>query len=172
MLSFYATYRWKKGIPYGTELASPHTIDSYKIISDPYYKRLTIEKYRQGAFLEVVFDSHFIDFRHLNERNQKAWGRQTIEETTTTTTCLIRDMDDRILFLEKHHFKNGRCLSCEIFTPQGWLLAINQMFYQEWGDAFNGVILYDRERIPVMKKSYSLTPEHEFHEVLEENWHI
>lgn len=168
----YAAYRWKKGIPYGTTTTSSHTIDAYKIIHDPYYKRLTIEKYRQGTFLEVVFDSHFIDFRHLNERNQKAWGRQIIEETLTSTTCLIRDMDDRILFLEKHYFENGLCLSCEIFTPQGWLLAINQMFYQVKGDLFNGVILYDREKNPVMKKRYSLTSENEFHEVLEECWNI
>lgn len=168
----YAAYRWEKGIPYGTITASSDTTDTYKIIHDPYYKHLTIEKYRCGTFLEVVFDSRFIDFRHLNERHQKAWGRQIIEESLPSTTCLIRDMDDRILFLEKHHFENGLCLSCEIFTPQGWLLATNQMFYQEKRDSFNGVILYDRERVPVMKKSYSLTPEHEFHEVLEECWNV
>ncbi len=131
----------------------------FKIIADPYYKHISIEKYVDGKWDSVVYDSSRLDFRKMNERDQRAWQKEVLVETADSVECLIRDQDDRIVFLEKHSFKNNVPIECQVFSPNGILLATQKMHYTEWGSAFNGVTLSDSLERLVLKKTYDFDPQ-------------
>ena len=70
MFKYYSDYYWKDGKPYGKDEINPNQSPfAYKIVQDPYFKRFSIEKYRQEHFEKNVYDSILLDFRHLSLKN-------------------------------------------------------------------------------------------------------
>ena len=166
MTVFFLDYYWKEGKPVGRqavtlEEASALKIVSYKIVIDPYYKRISVECYLEGKWHSVVYDSFLLDFRKLNERDQLAWQKEVLSSSNdgNEVSCLIRDQEDRVVVLEKHQLKNGVPISCKIFSPHGVLVASQEMHYLSWGGAFNGVILLDTSGRVVLKKTYAFDEE-------------
>lgn len=169
MTKHYQNYAWKDGIPYGVHEIDPSSEVSYKIVMDPYWKRISIEKYLKGYFEGIIYDSILLDFRHLKPSEQMAWQRTVVSETTEMTSCLIRNQDDRVLFIEEYYKNN----ECHVKSAQGILLSIHKIYYEANGDPFNGVILYDINEHPVMFKKYDIDPlVGDFGELLEECWHL
>lgn len=169
---YFLDYYWKNGIPYGKEIVHClESMPSYKIVSDPYRKRISIEKYLSGHFIESIYDSILLDFRHLKAAEQHAWQHSSISENESTSTSLIRNQDDRILFKEYSVFEQGFCRKCTIYSPQNILLSVHKMYYERLNDSFNGVILFDVNEHPVMKKKYEVDQDTgEFSVLLEECW--
>ncbi len=156
MSKYYKDYLWKDGIPYGVEAIAEITKnDSYKIVADPQNKRISIEKYLQGSFSTVIYDSLLLDFRHLKQPEQLAWQKIPINESQDLMVCLIRNEEDRVLFMETHVFVSSLCRECHVSSPQGISLSIHKMFYKSLGDSFDGIILYDQNEHPVMCKHYA-----------------
>ena len=88
-------------------------------------------------------------------------------------SSLIRDQNDRVILLEHYTFEKGRCRSCQVKSPHGHPLTSRKIFYKDFGDPFDGVILYDANEKPVMKKTYEMIPEfREFGELIDENWNL
>lgn len=167
----YRNYYWKAGKPYGQELVVPESPLAYKIVTDPYGKRYSIEKYREGQFESVVYDSLLLDFRHLTAANQMAWQRENLKEEETCIVCLLRNQEDRAILLETHHFDKGVCLSCDICSIHGLSLATQRLYYQSKHHPFDGVVLFDLENRPVMMKTYQVDPlSGEFTTLLTEEW--
>lgn len=163
-------------MPYGIagkfSQKEPGDDDSYyKIISDPYHKRISIERYTQNAFSHVVYDSALFNFKSLTPAEQNAWQKTTVNETDTNIICHIRNQDDRLILIEEYSFNNNLCLKCHSYSPHGILISIQHMFYQFLKNPFNGTILYDSNQHPVMYKRYEVDlTTHEFTEVIEEQW--
>lgn len=156
MVTFFLDYQWKNGKPVGRQAAMPSAPLCYKIVADPYYKRISVECYREGKWDSLIYDSVFLDFRRLNERDQLAWQKEILPSSSVSEAdCLIRDQDDRVVFLEKHQLKDGVSVSCKIFSPHGTLLAHQEMHYVCWGAAFNGVTLSDSTGRLALKKVYA-----------------
>lgn len=172
MNQHFADYYWKNGRPKGTTpLAKPQEHEnSFKIIVDPYFKRFSIEKYVFGKFSAISYDSIFLDFRKLSPQEQLAWQRETISEENGKMTCLIRNIEDRIILIEELEFTNLLCKNCRIFSPHHVHLSTHRMYYKLLGDPFNGVSLHDSQGKPCMYKKYEANEQGEFGEVLEENW--
>lgn len=172
MTKYYRDYRWEDGVPVGLEAVEEiASQDTYKIVADPYRKRVSIEKYLQGKFSEVIYDSQHLDFRHLKQPEQTAWQKIPIEEDPEKTVCLIRDQNDRVLFIETHYFSGMLCRECRVETPQGVLLSTHKMFYTLLHDPFDGVVLFDSNRHPIMVKKYTYDKDSgEFTTLLEEQW--
>lgn len=159
MYLHYQDYVWQSGKPKGTVPAIPaETPVSYKIVIDPYFKRISIEKYHYAVFNQVVYDSIFLDFRRLTEKDQNAWQREKKSETTQELISFLRNEEDRIVLIETIVFEGERCKSCSLSSIHGVPIAVHRMFYEKWGDPFNGVVLYDRENKRVLKKSYAVDP--------------
>lgn len=173
MTKHYQDYKWKEGIPYGINaLDSPRGIN-YKISMDPYRKRITIEKYQDQTFDTVLYDTAFLDFRSLKSLDQTAWQKSILTESPKQITCLLRNQDDRVVFVEEHHMENGCCRECRVHSPQGYPLSIHKMYYKALGDRFDGVILYDPQFRPVMYKTYQIDPKtSEFSDLIEECWKV
>jgi hypothetical protein len=169
---FYKDYVWKNGKPYGIKPFSPEKEESsYKIIADPYYKRISIEKYRGNALDKCVYDSFLLDFRHLTLKDQMAWQREIVEETENQQICLVRDQNDRILFMETLFYGDEQCRKCVVSSVHGILLAVHCLFYEHLQDEFNGIILYDSENRLVMEKEYEWDSERgEFTTLVSESW--
>jgi hypothetical protein len=173
MIKHYQDYYWKMGKPVGRGVVDPNASTSYKIIVDPYFKRFSVEKYRTGQLDKVVYDSYLFDFRHLKPREQAAWQRETIQEDENTMTSLLRNIDDRAILIEEQTFEKGQCRSCTIKSIHGLPVSVHKMYYKALNDPFNGVVLYDLEERPIMKKTYETDPETgEFTEVISENWNM
>ena len=170
MVKHYRDYRWENGKPVGIS-AFPELVQgvvSYKIVADPYYKWISIEKYIGTEWNGVVYDSKLFDFRVLKQGNQTAWSRTPL---TTENRSLIRDENDRVICIEEYFFREGRCILCNVYSTHGILLSIQKILYTDFGDPFNGVALFDREGHSVMNKSYELDPEtEEFGELKQEQW--
>src|ERR1700722_17709087 len=104
MSNFYHDYLWKNGIPYGlgTSLeAISGDKEVYKIAMDPYRKRSAIEKWHSGKFLQVIYDSALLDFRHLQPSEQTAWHKVNVHEDNDNVVSEIRNQDDRTILIEK-----------------------------------------------------------------------
>lgn len=173
MNSHYRDYFWKLGKPYGMGKINFDCSVSYKIIADPYYKRISIEKYAYGKFSQMVYDSIFLDFRHLKLPEQVAWQREVRQEEANRTTCLLRNQDDRAILIEILEFQDHYCRSCVIQSIHGIHLSTHRMYYKKLHDSFNGVILYDQENHPVMKKIYEIDPlTEEFNQLISEEWNM
>lgn len=169
MSKLFRDYVWKEGIPYGIKpLTEDQTGTSYKIVMDPYRKRISVESYLDGSFSHIVYDSYLINFRHLNPVEQTAWQKEELPSGAS----LIRNQDDRIVFKETYVFKDELCRECHVSSPHGIPLSTHKMYYKSFGDAFDGVILYDKNDHPVMQKFYSVDESGEFNELLSENWNL
>jgi len=172
MIKSYASYRWKMGRPYGVNGEIEDGV-SYQILADPYRKRMSIERYERETFSSVIYDSALFNFRHLKAEMQIAWRKDVIKETAQEMTCLIRDQDDRIILREVYTFEKAFCKECRAFSPHGIPISLQKMFYKKLGDPFNGVILFDINDIPVLKKIYETNPSTgEFTTLLEEFWEV
>lgn len=173
MNSHYRDYFWKTGKPYGKDKTDQNDPHSYKIIADPYYKRISIEKYAHGQFKQIIYDSIFLDFRHLKIPEQAAWQREILVEDMRQTICLLRNQDDRAILTETLEFENNLCRSCQIHSIHGFHLSTHKMYYECLADPFNGVILYDIEGRPVMFKTYEVDPiTYEFNQLKTEEWNM
>lgn len=174
MSKLYKDYFWKEGIPYGMGTLESHenvSSEAYKIVMDPYRKRISIEKYIGEKFNGVIYDSALFNFRHLKPAEQMAWQKFTILETPEKIESLIRNQDDRVVVREVYSFEKGFCRECQAFSPQGYPISIQRMYYTALNDPFNGVVLFDTLQHPVLYKKYSVNEETgEFAELLEEQW--
>jgi hypothetical protein len=172
MSKYWQDYIWKNGSPYGVrDISDNEWKTAYKIVSDPYHKRIAVEKYVQGNFSAVIYDSALLDFRHLKALEQAAWEKTIIKEDETSMECLIRNQDDRVVLIETYHFEAGRCRRSTARSPQGILLSQQRIFYRIMDDSFDGVCLYDAEERLVMQKKYAVdVPSGEFTTLLEEKW--
>jgi hypothetical protein len=171
MIEHYQSYYWKMGKPYGDQLGDLKASISYKIVVDPYHKRYSIEKYQQGLFDKIIYDSILFDFRQLKPIDQMAWQRELLKEDPYCTVCLLRNQEDRAILLETQFFEQNWCHSCAVSSIHGIPLSIHRMYYQAFGDPFNGVILYDIENRPVMMKTYQVDPKTgEFTLLIKEEW--
>lgn len=171
----YQDYLWREGIPYGLNALEDSNIQNqqitFKIISDPYKKRISIEKYIDLQFNELIYDSYLLDFRSLKSSDQTAWQKTLIKETPDSTVCLIRNQDDRMIFFEECFFEKDFCRTCQIRSPQGIPLSLHKMYYQVLNDSFNGVTLFDNLGHLVMFKQYATDEiSGEFTDVIKENW--
>ncbi len=168
----FTDYSWRKGFPVGIgPCEDVNGAITYRIISDPYRKWVSIEQYKSGALDRVIYDSQLLDFRKLNPVDQVAWQKIPLRSTETETYCLIRNQDDRALVYETHYFQGDRCRECQIHSIHGVFIAVQKMSYTEFGDPYDGVTLYDSNNHPVMNKRYKTDKETgEFSELLEENW--
>lgn len=169
MIKYYKDYYWKEGIPRGIHAMDIPEGKSYKIVMDPYRRRISLEMYDGVNFVRTVYDSALVNFRHLKPEEQAAWQKETIKESQEEVRCLIRNQDDRVIFLETHYFDGSHCRECHIFSPQGTLIGIQKIQHVSKGDAFDGVILFDGNQYPVMFKRYELDGQ-EFTNLLEESW--
>ena len=157
-MNYYSDYIWKNGIPYGISKLAPEEVRSnkaYKIVMDPYRKRIAIEFYNQGLFDKIIYDSALLDFRHLNPATQAAWQREIMSDTPAITISLLRDQDDRVICIEQCEFEKHLCRKCILRSPHGQLISVHEMYYTFLNDPQNLVILYDSEQRPVMQKQYS-----------------
>lgn len=167
----YKNYCWRDGIPYGTEKTEILQNKTYRVISDPYRKWISVEQYQSGIFESVVYDSHLFDFRTLKTLNQAAWLKETLSDDENHVRCLLRDQDDRAVLIEEYSFKKGKCQDCRTLSVHGLPVSYQRILYQENGAPFNGVILYDANDHIVMEKRYKIDEKSgEFGELLCENW--
>lgn len=169
MIYFYRDYYWKMGKPQGLQRITDDTYRSgtaYKIIVDPYYKRFSVERYHDGSFVELAYDSAVFDFRLLKPVEQNAWLKESIDEMTS----LIRNQDDRVIIKEVYSFEEGLCRECRTYYPNGELISIQKISYKKLGDAINGVDLFDRSGRLIVHKEYKANDSGEFTEMLKEEW--
>jgi hypothetical protein len=174
MFKQFRDYYWKNGKPYGMHEVDPTQVTpSYKIVTDPYYKRFSIEKYQSTTFDKVIYDSLLLDFRHLTLKDQIAWQREILREDNEHSYCLLRNQEDRVVHLETLTFEKNQCRTCVTSSVHGVPLSTHRMYYRFLQDTFDGVVLYDREDRPVMIKTYELDPETgEFTNLLSEEWNM
>jgi len=162
---FANDYRWKNGLPVPQRAVSEGL--KYKLISDPYNKHISIERYLNDRYESTIYDSKILDFRKLKPADQTGWSQEL-----TNQGVLIRDMDDRVVHIEHHEFEDSLCRTCKIYSPHNWLASIHRLYYTALGDPFNGVILFDPNDKPVMEKKYQVNDQNEFTELISEEWNI
>lgn len=174
MYKYYSDYYWKEGKPYGREAVDPSLTNfSYKIVVDPYFKRFSVEKYHFKQFDKVVYDSMLLDFRHLKLINQTAWQREMLKEEEHLSIFLLRNQDDRAILIETIHYEQQQCRWCQTHSIHGLALANHRMYYKNFNDSFDGVILFDLEDRPVLMKIYETDPQtREFTTLLSEEWNM
>lgn len=176
MAQYYGDYVWKNGLPYGIKPLPDETSKkgiSYKIASDPYHKRVSIEKYHDDNFSNIIYDSALFDFRHLKQGEQLAWQKTPITETTDTALCHIRNQDDRLILIEEYYFEKDLCRECLAYSPLGLLLSRQKIYYKIFKDPFNGVTLFDSNQHAVMSKYYEFDETtQEFSQLLKEDWSL
>lgn len=174
MHSIYSDFYWKRGVPLGLKKLQDYQThsDAYKIVTDPYRKRFTIENYRFGIFQKVIYDSQLLDFRKLTMSEQVGWEREILSENSHKVEAIIRNMEERVVLLEKYHFEGGVCRECQIFSLQNNHLATQKMFYETLHDSFNGVLLFDATGRRVLKKVYQVNQEGQFTHLLREEQEI
>lgn len=171
MNNYFSDYTWKNGKPVGKGVLSEPLLGQlyYKIVADPYYRRISVECYKDDHWHSLIYDSVLLDFRRLNERDQLAWQKEVLSSETNKVECLIRDQDDRVICMEFHQLKDNIPVECQIFSPHGIHLATQKLHYVCWGESFNGVTLSDNSGRLVLKKTYDFDEElFEFTNLLEE----
>ena len=153
MYIHYLNYYWDQGIPKGTDPVDPAVPISYRITSDPYRKRITIEKYHHNQFYSIVYDSNLFDFRKLSPAIQESWERVSLSESEDQLTCLIKDENDLAVCIEVHTYEKGMCTLCEYKTASNqFLIATQKLYYQKEGHPKDVGILYDMEGKIVFEK--------------------
>lgn len=173
MSKHYKQYFWKEGIPIGCGSCDPaQSEESFKVIADPYKKRISIEKYRHQIFECLVYDSALLNFKDLKKPEQAAWQ--------ISTTCInglsqgwLRNQDDRLIAIETYMFTGNLCRECKVHSPHGIFISTHRMYYKHLGDPFDGVILYDTHEKPVMFKCYVFDPQtDQYSDLIEEQWNM
>lgn len=161
---------WKNSRPQGRTLVQEPREEalSYTIIHDPYYKRISVERYKRGIFDQTVYDTALFDARSLTEREQLQWQRIAISENEEERVDALKDGNHRTLYLEKQRFEKGFPRACSFFSPHGLFLAKSSLFYELLGDSWSGVLLEDSEGRPILKKCYSANQEGAFIDLKEE----
>ncbi|NGX58051.1 MAG: hypothetical protein K940chlam3_00952 [Chlamydiae bacterium] len=169
---FYQDYLWKNGVPVGTtKLKAPSEEGPcFKIINDPYHKHYSLELYQNRVYDCTIYDSLILDFRKLNLTEQTAWRKEVIEQTDKKLVILIRDMDDRVIYMEHHQFEGTFCRACNVYSSHNWLTSVHKLFYQALDDEFNGLVLYDPYEKPIMVKQYAVNTQQEFTDLKLEEW--
>ena len=105
MNHFFSDYFWRNGKPYGKGVIDEIQGKSYKVVSDPYFRRFSVEEYHKGKFQRIIYDSASFDFRHLSPLEQTAWHKEILSETADQVVCLIRNGDDRDILKEINFFR-------------------------------------------------------------------
>ncbi|MFA6914815.1 MAG: hypothetical protein WC222_00320 [Parachlamydiales bacterium] len=164
MEKFFAAYIWKNGLPQGLNLATSESL-TYKIVSDPYHKHISIEEYLHGNFHRLIYDTKLLDFRTLRTEIPPIWNKS--EENGR---YIIRDQNNRTLWIELYTYEQNFCTQCQVLSPHGILLSTHKIFYTSLNHPFNGITLFDPLNIPVMYKKYSLSSDGEFEAMLEQSW--
>jgi len=170
-MQYYSDYYWEDGKPYGQNPLGEtpgRQKTAYRVVSDPYYKWISIEKYENGIFICSIYDTKVFDFRCLKPLHQIAWKKDAI--SSSDYRCMIKNQDDRIIALEEYAFAGERCRMCTTHSAHGIIISFQKIYYSDFGDPFNGVALFDSNKRIVMYKRYSIDSEGAFLEVLEENW--
>lgn len=172
MSGFYLDYYWSQGVPKGLHSLDKAEAVCFKVITDPYRKRFTVEKYSGPQFHSVVYDSFLFDFRMLKKKEEmEAWTRESVSETRECQRNLIRNMEERILLVEEIGFIGQHCHSCRLLSPHGIWTGTQMISKKEEGHPFNGVTLYDTLNRPVLIKKYEVDSlSGEFTQLLEEEW--
>jgi hypothetical protein len=172
MSTHYGHYAWKEGIPIGLGSVDPSsTHESYKVIADPYRKRISLEKYHYQQFDKVVYDSALINFKDFKRSETLAWQKTMEKDDKGISRGFIRNQEDRLIFIETYRFQEDLCRECRVHSPHSFLLSIHEMYYSHLGDFFDGVILYDSNHHPVMFKRYVFDAEsRQFTDLIEEQW--
>jgi hypothetical protein len=164
-------YTWRSGKPVGRQLVPKNSLSSFRVITDPYKKRYSVEKYVSGEFVELVYDSNLFDFRQLKRADEAAWQREVVEESAHLIKSLIRSMDERVILIEEVFFQGNLCHTCRLLSPHGVWIATQKMFHRNLGDAFDGVALFDRLDHPILIKKYAKDASSgEFTTLLSESW--
>ena len=173
MKDHYKNYFWKDGIPYGNDKTEILSGTTFRILSDPYRKWISIERYESSKFDRVVYDSHLFDFRTLKTLNQAAWQKEPLYEDEHVVKCLLRDQDDRAVLIEEYKFQSGKCKECHTSSIHGLPVSTQNIYYEALGAPFNGVVLFDTNNLVVMEKRYNIEEESgEFGELLSESWNV
>jgi hypothetical protein len=167
----YGDYFWSSGKPVGVGLVDMKAPVSYRVISDPYKKRYSLERYEDGQFACVVYDSNLFDFRILKKQEDASWQREILEERTQSIRSLVRNMEERVILVEEAYFEGDFCKLCHFYSPHGIKVATQKMRLFSLQDGFNGVILYDSQEHPVLIKEYEVDPAAgEFTRLIREVW--
>lgn len=170
-LKYYTDYCWDEGIPCGRSPIDNPVGQTYKIVMDPYRRYIAIEQYIGDRFQKVIYDSTLLNFRSLKIPSQTSWQKETMSDSPDKTVCLIRNQDDRAVYIETYRFEKNLCRECAVASIHGIPLSIHRMFYKAFGDPINGVVLFDMNEHPVMYKLYNTeSATGEFSELLLENW--
>lgn len=168
--SFYRDYFWKKGVPVGHYPVDQSAPESFRVITDPYRKRISLERYLNGTFQEIVYDSNLFDFRLL-KKEEESWQREITEETGSYIRACIRSNEERVILIEEAHFEGSLCRFCKFISPHGVLIATQKIHYKPLGDSFDGVILTDKLNRSILIKEYAQGIEPgEFGALLREIW--
>lgn len=146
MIPYYKDYQWKGGKPLGLQKTALPADEAYRIVSDPYYKWITIEAYRGAQFAHLVYDSRFLDFRKLTPEAQAAWRRETIKEGE----AWIFNEDDRLILREVCHYENEICHAVQIYSPYNMLICQYKMEEGPLGPLF----LFDSNNRCVMSRTF------------------
>jgi hypothetical protein len=167
-------YIWKEGIPVGIGSTDPaFSADSFKIISDPYRKRISIEKYQYNDFDKIIYDSALMNFKDLKKPEQVAWELKITENKNGISQGWLRNQDDRLIAIETYQFDETLCRTCKVHSPHGFFISLHRMYYTHLGDSFDGVILFDANDKPVMFKRYAFDNQTlQFSELIEEQWNM
>ncbi len=150
-------YQWVKGT-----VVKISEGDRFQILADPYGKRVIIEQHIDGKFQKLIYDSNLLDYRKLNPREKLGWSREELENDR----FLIRDRDHTPVLIEEHVFNGDRPIECRYYSPHLIFLGHQKIFYQEFGDPFDGVTLFDTLNKVVLTKKYALLPDGTFGELL------
>ncbi len=171
MSLYYRDYLWKNGLPYGLHPCDEKKGDLYKVLSDPYHRVVFIEKYRDGQFNTLVYDSRLLNFRKLSPQTQTAWQRTVTTENDSLIVSEIRNEDDQFIIKETMHFEGNLCRRCTLTSPQGIFLGEHRMSYTYLGDKDNSVYLYDSNEHCIMYKEYVFNEEElQFSDLIKECW--
>lgn len=171
MSVYYRDYIWKDGLPYGVDPVPESAQISYKVLSDPYHRQVFIEKYVDGRFSSLIYDSRLLNFRKLNPQNQTAWERTIVSETEERIVAHIRNEDDQLIVIETMDYVDGLCRLCRLESPQGIFLSEHRMHYKCLGDAYDGVAMFDSNDHQVLLKKYTFDEEsRQFTDLLTESW--
>ncbi len=168
-------YVWINGVPHEKKknlaLQGKCPPRSYHIVSDPYRKRILIEKYFSHVFDSLVYDSALLDFRHLRTMDEGAWEREHRLRTPMREESWLRDPNGRLVLRENVFYQHKEPYRCELYSPHGIFLAWHAIYNKNLGYSWNGVIFFDRQNHPVFWKEYLLDAEtNSFTDLIREEW--
>jgi hypothetical protein len=168
----YKQYIWKEGFPVALGSSDPAlSPESFKVISDPYRKRISIEKYHYQEFEKIIYDSALLSFKDLKKPEQTGWDIKITDNKNGISQGWLRNQDDRLIAIETYQFDENLCRACKVHSPHGFYLSVHRMYYTHLGDPFDGVILFDANDKPVMFKRYEFDKETcLFSNLMEEQW--